>query len=230
MARRIGSYLFSCLSMTSLSLFLVLPLSLQAAGESLPGIHHDVTVSIDPADHRLTVRDSITLSTGYGRQNLRFLLYQGMKGITSSDNVTITIDPSFDAADGPVRAYIVDSPPDAAGEKSSPLGFQVEYSGRIDHPLELLEAEYARGFSETIGTISDQGVFLAGSSYWVPTFGDTLLTFDLTVSLPSDWDAVSQGRRGEHTIKDRRLVSWHSPEPMEEIYLLAGRFFGQRLG
>ena len=44
----------------------------------------------------------------------------------------------------------------------------VAYGGVIDHPLEQVGEEYARGQRETRGTISDGGVFLSGRLALVP--------------------------------------------------------------
>jgi hypothetical protein len=108
-----------------------------------------------------------------------------------------------------------------AGQRS----FTLEYQGSIYHPLEAYGKEEARGFSQTPGIISEEGVYLAGSSFWYPVFDEGLITFNLQVLLPPRWDAVSQGERREHIKKeDKTLVRWESPEPQEEIYLLASRF------
>jgi aminopeptidase N len=101
-----------------------------------------------------------------------------------------------------------------------------EYSGQIDHPVDQLSEEYARGFSETPGTISAEGVYLAGSTYWLPWFNADLITFNLLVLLPAEWDAVSQGARTVHEIRNsQRIVRWDSPELMEEVYLIAAPFY-----
>ena len=47
----------------------------------------------------------------------------------------------------------------------------------------------------------------------------------MSVELPEAWDAVSQGGRTLHEIRDgRRHVTWSSPQPMDEVYLIAARF------
>ena len=66
---------------------------------------------------------------------------------------------------------------------------------------------------------------LSASSWWLPTFGRRLVSFEMSVELPEAWDAVSQGGRTLHEIRDgRRHVSWTSPEPMDDVYLIAARF------
>jgi hypothetical protein len=106
-----------------------------------------------------------------------------------------------------------------------PWNFKLLYGGVIRHPVQATAAEYARGFSETPGTIEPQGVYLAGSSLWVPWFNNGLLTFRLTVGLAEGWDSVSQGRRTcKAPAGDKPETVWECPDPTEEIFLVAGPF------
>ncbi len=103
--------------------------------------------------------------------------------------------------------------------------FTLRYSGVIDHPLEAAGAEQARGFQDSPGLITSDGVVLSGNTNWYPDFGTGLMTFDLEVALPENWDAVSQGERTLHELKKKKTtVRWQSSEPQEEIYLVAAKF------
>ncbi|MDX1765287.1 MAG: M1 family aminopeptidase, partial [bacterium] len=103
--------------------------------------------------------------------------------------------------------------------------FTIDYEGSIDHPLADIGKERARGFRTTAGTISEEGVYLSGYSLWYPRFEGRLETFVLDLELPGGWDGVSQGRRTAHHREESiTRVRWESPEPQEEIYLIAGRF------
>jgi aminopeptidase N len=193
-------------------LLLFLPLSLGASEL----IHHDLSITLAPTAHRITVVDSITLP-GDSPQAATFLLHSGLKPTSSSPLVRIVNEGSRDEA-VPLEAYRVILPP---GLHS----FTMSYAGAIIHPLEQQSRIQARGFQDTPGTISDAGVYLSGTSGWYPDFGSNLMTFDLEVKLPGSWDAISQGERTRH---DRdalsTLVHWKSPEPQESIYLVAAAF------
>ena len=103
--------------------------------------------------------------------------------------------------------------------------FVLRYGGIIDHPVMQYGKEQARGYSHTPGLISEEGVYLAGSSYWYPIFDVPFVTFRINAELPSGWDAVSQGVRASHNKEEQRTnVSWESPEPQEEIFLAAAKF------
>ena len=54
--------------------------------------------------------------------------------------------------------------------------------------------EYARSFARTPGTIGEEGVVLTRATWWVPHFGEDLLDFDLTSTLPEGWDASARAR------------------------------------
>lgn len=121
---------------------------------------------------------------------------------------------------------------DPAAHKITVSGTMRDASGKetpisdtktIDHPIAMEGEDYGRGFAETQGTIQSEGVYLSGESGWYPKSGDGLVTFDLEVSLPVGWDAISQGRR---EVLERgpagTRVRFTSDEPQEEIWLIAG--------
>ncbi|MGB1071140.1 MAG: M20/M25/M40 family metallo-hydrolase [Planctomycetota bacterium] len=104
--------------------------------------------------------------------------------------------------------------------------FRLSAKGVIQEERQEVGGGSSRSFSSTAGTIEEQGVFLAGSSAWIPQPVGEMVTFDLRVSLPAGWDAVSQGKREEHSRSDEgTTVQWKCDSPQEEIYLVAARFF-----
>ncbi len=111
-------------------------------------------------------------------------------------------------------------------KKSSNNSFSISYGGIIKDEIEQSAAEYARGFSETKGIISDNGIYLAGSTYWLPKFeGHILSSFDLAVDIDKEWSIVSQGDRSENKVEgNKKKIAYHSPEPMDEIYLIGAKW------
>jgi len=92
----------------------------------------------------------------------------------------------------------------------------LRYSGRIYRPPSSDGEAYARGFSQTSGTIEPSGVFLSVSSAYYPWFGPSLCTFRLRPLLPTGWHAVSQGTWcGTY---------WLCRRPQDEVYLVAAPF------
>jgi hypothetical protein len=146
-----------------------------------------------------------------------FLLHKGLKPSSPTPGVEIL--------EGKERQHGV---PVESFSMNRPTGletFVIQYEGEIHHPLELFGKEHARGFKQTPGIISEQGVYLGASSYWYPAFGESLVTFSLQVTLPPHWDVVSQGERTNHDRKERgSVVHWGSAKPHEEIHIIAAPF------
>ena len=179
-------------------------------------LHHDLTVTLSPAEHRLSVLDTITLPAGAPAE-LTFILHAGLKPESATPGVKITKEAGAARA-VPVEFYRVRLP-------AAARTFTLRYSGVIYHPLEAAGAEQARGFQDSPGLITSDGVVLSGNTSWYPDPGTGLMTFDLEVTLPEKWDAVSQGERTFHERKKKKsMVRWQSSEPQEEIYLVAAKF------
>jgi len=205
------------------------------AGAAARPMHHELAVRLDPAAHTLEVTDWIVLGDGIRPSadgSYRFVLHAGLDPRVLTSGWKLEAVPgtppgnflginatSETAGDVPLAGYRL-VPEPGAGQP-----VEISYGGVIDHPLDTSGEEYQRSFSETPGLIGPDGVFLAGSSYWVPTFGDNLVVFDMTVrSLTPPWDVVTQGERLKHALDTagKRFLSWRCARPQEEIYLIAG--------
>lgn len=179
-------------------------------------LRHDLKVTLYPTEHRLVAEDSITLPDHYPSE-VHFLLHKGLNPTSPTQGVRIIREHEKKGA-VPIESFKVTLTPGAKR-------FVIRYAGTVHHPLASHDKEYARGFRDTPGIISDEGVYLEGSSLWYPIIDEGFITFHLDVTLPPGWDAVSQGARTLHS-KEKGSVSvrWESPEPQEEIYLVAARF------
>jgi hypothetical protein len=179
-------------------------------------LHHDLKVILSPPEHRLAVLDSITLPNEF-QNKVTFSLHAGLKPTSPTPGVHIMKLAEKRGA-VPLALFNIILPP---GLRT----FAVSYNGIIHHPIEQYGKEQARGFQETPGIISAEGVVLSGASSWYPDFGPGLVTFDLAVKLPPAWEAVSQGERTVHVQGgSTAAVAWNSPEPQNEIYIIAGNF------
>jgi len=204
------SRLFSTIGV--LSLLVLLPAYLPASEP----LHHDLKVALYPEEQRLSATDTITLTKGSSPE-IEFLLHAGLKPSSPTPGVLLM---QREEKRGPValETFKVILPP---GVRS----FIIEYGGSIYHPIESIGNEQARGFKDTTGLISSNGVFLSGNTFWYPRIGEGMMTFTLEVKLPQGWDAVSEGERVKHSLgRDGTMAKWRSPEPQDEIYLVADRF------
>ncbi|MCU0289649.1 MAG: hypothetical protein MUF15_25060, partial [Acidobacteria bacterium] len=224
-------------------IFIILQVSAVYAEEKF--LNHDLTVEIRPDEQFIHVRDIIRFPADpfpQGDEEIQFLLHGNFNILYHSKHITIEketeeLNPAFFGINTPGFTFAAKVPlnrysihlyrkltPPKPNEPKKDFVITLEYEGVINHPIEKNGSEYARGFSETPGIISSQGVYLAGASYWVPWFNDRLVTFRMDTRIPGNWYSISQGRRFYHTNNSGNLTRWESPEPMDEIYLVAARF------
>jgi hypothetical protein len=194
------------------------------------GVHHQLNVDLNVKHQSISVVDTITYPAGLIKEGekLTFSLNRNLTVNSLSEYYTITeAKPEDDS--GEVITYAVTYPP----SKMAFLEIPIEYSGKIADEIAQGAAEYARGFSETDGIIGEDGVYLAGSTYWIPSFKEPLFTYNLKVELREDWNVVSQGERTINVIKDgKRIIKYESPNPTEEVYLISAEWteYGQMAG
>jgi len=188
---------------------------------SAQNAYQNIHVKIDVAESTISIENAINLPEGLLDANHSTFLYL---------NSSLAIEPIKGG-----KLIEVENNEDATGyvkkykltlNKSSKNSFTIIYKGVIKDEVEQSATEYARGFSETKGTITDNGIYLAGATYWLPKFGnDMLSSFDLNVIINKNWSIVSQGERTKNATEgDTKSITYHSPEPMDEIYLIGAKW------
>ena len=183
---------------------------------SIKTINHDINISLYPEKHSFIAEDTITLTEDRPSE-LFFRLHKGLNPSSSTEGVSLA------KGTGETENVLFET-----YRMTLPQGVTavlLRYGGIIDHPVMHYGKEQARGYSHTPGLISAEGVYLAGSSYWYPVFDGPFVTFRMNAELPDGWDAVSQGVRVLHNKDEKKTnVHWESPEPQEEIFLVAAKF------
>ncbi|MBF0135710.1 MAG: M1 family peptidase [Magnetococcales bacterium] len=181
-------------------------------------LHHQVEVALDPARHFLEGRDTVRIPDVAALEQIGFWLHANLEIIAAEPPVhpvaNVGADPSH------LRRYTIDLP----GDNRGPLMLTLHYQGTIHHPLTAQAKSYRGGHETTPGHISDKGVFLADGSGWVPEFAESLVTYDLSVSVPPGWQVVSQGSRERVpgvTPESQFLTRWHVAQPTDELHLIA---------
>jgi uncharacterized iron-regulated protein len=167
-------------------------------------VHHRMTVALDPAAHTLRVVDHVRLGDG----QREFQLHAALE--VEAGNATL-VRVAGDEAE--IARYRVEG-------LSPDEELELTYGGRFDFGLGDQKEEYTRGFRDTAGIVGEEGVYLAGSGFWVPAFGDGLVSFELEVEQPDGWHVVSQG--GGTSRGDDGRARWDSGGPMEEVFLVGG--------
>jgi len=198
-------------------------------------IHHQINAQIIPEKSFIEVTDSITVPTNLLKNKLSFMLNQKFTLGKSSNNIKIVksdklikakdvgMDREGDEVFGKLKLakYTVEY----SQNTKNNLTFVVHYKGTINSPIKQSAENYQRGFSQSPGIIDTLGVYLAGSTYWIPSFGNELITFDLTVKSPAGWKTVSQGKRTLNKDENNfHIDKWEIKSPQEEVFLIAAKF------
>ncbi len=212
-------------------LFLFIALIANAQNVKAP-FHHKIDAKISPTTSMLEVTDIITINESELKNGLEFKLHHALKVDKNEfiklekENVSgedIGMDKDDVGSDEKLslNLYKVNIPKNHTGN----LELTLKYSGKIAAPVKQSDENYARGFSESSGIIWEKGVYLAGSTYWVPYFNEGMVTFNLTTTAPKDWRVVTIGKRTDNEIKgDVHIDTWDSPTPQEEVFLIAAAF------
>jgi len=195
--------------------------------QSFDAVNHNLFVQINPETSEIRVTDSIDMEGDFKKE---FLLHAGFTPVSLSKEIALEkITENTEASDVGMDRDDVDGSSDLKLTKwkikGSATRFVISYQGKIESEIEQSEENYQRGFSESPGIISSIGIYLAGSTFWVPVFADKLMTFSLTTELPEDWKNVSQGTRIKEELRsDKHIDTWVCNKPQEEIFLIAARF------
>jgi Peptidase family M28/Peptidase family M1 domain/PDZ domain len=202
-----------------------------------PLVHHDLAVALDPSGHRLKVRDRIRIPGALVTAPLTISLNADLNVQAVSGGFTLVpvrarvpgADSGIDRDDHdlasrvPVNVYRVEG-----ATPGQDLSGQIDYEGVINFAVQDSGGEYARSFSQSPGLIEAKGVYLAGSTHWVPQVGgDALMTYTLQVAMPEGWKSVSQGERSAGDspgLLAGVLERWTVATPTEEVHLIAAPF------
>ena len=172
-------------------------LVLLTAGSALaagPAIHHKVTAKIEPAAHTIEATDVITIPADIAGSITHFTLLGDLTVTSETPGVTVRLetagisgeDAGMDKEDLEGTSSILQNRYSIDfGDTEGGVTFTLRFRGTIFYPIEQLGEEYARSFSQTPGLIEERGAYLAGSTSWIPRFGDGLITFELTSEVPS---------------------------------------------
>jgi aminopeptidase N len=162
--------------------------------------HHELIVRLDPARHEISATDHVRFAAKLPSD---FVL----AGALGVQRVTV------EGAPVPARQTNEQWHLELADRDTHEI--TIEYGGVIP----------GDGGEDANGVLVDpSGTFLSGAA-WYPDFGSTLVSFDLTVSVPAGQVAVAPGRLAdEDSSKEGYRARFVSEAPMEEIALFAGPY------
>jgi hypothetical protein len=196
------------------SLFLSIIVSVSGFSQLL---NHQLNVHVNIEGKSLIISDEVHLSKDFLNKidTLSFHLNDAFNITLINDNYTLK---EVNTPHNSLKKYII--------EKIKPdddVVLTLNYVGIIDNQIK--SDNVTQGVSKTSGIISDNGVYLNGSTYWVPSFGTELFTFNMTVQIDKEWDVVSQGTRTINDINgEKKKVTYNAINPMQEIFLIASKW------
>ncbi len=193
-------------------------------------VHHNLTVRIDPKTAHISVTDSIS---NLQSLDTEFSLNASLKPTSFSKNAKAeqlatgekAKDVGMDRDDSGGSGSTIKLNKWKVTLKKGSGSFVVQYEGGINFSFSGSAEDYARGFSESPGIINESGIYLAGSTFWIPAIGEKEVTYTLTTTLPAGWKTVSQGERTKDLLKgDQHTDSWSCNTAQEEVFLIGARF------
>jgi aminopeptidase N len=223
-----GGHLCMRIPLSSLLLILIF---LVSTGQSAQIVHQEIEAKIEPAQHSITVTDvvTVTIKQGEGKpEPFGFFLNRNLEltvvsAVDTGLPFTLQEIPSQSTEYAQAKFYEVFPPEVGWGTETLRLRFV--YHGILFDPLQPPDPTYGRGFAQTTGLITSQGIYLAGSTFWVPSRPGELFSFTLRTILPEGYASVSQGKRVTNKVVEGMVhTEWHCPFPQEEIYLIAGKY------
>lgn len=185
--------------------------------------HHQMEITLSPDTSEIHVKDHILIPEQNQDDKASIELDFSLHGdltVTDVQGAQIKLRQS-NAVSGstvPLKYYTLTLPPQQKD-------FTLYFGGKINHPVQGPDQEYARSFSYSPGVISSEGIFLANSSSWYPQFENAMVSFRLDIQVPPGWDAVSQGALvHEQKTQATQRVIWEEKQAQDDIYLVAGRY------
>jgi aminopeptidase N len=194
-----------------------------------PPIHHHLHIELDPDTHAISGLDSIQLPLQHRTSSsVAFVLHPQLTFDRMEFNGQSLPVPAAAAPltlPSPSTRRVVNIPLPPLEHPDQPAVLTLAYHGLIDDSPKASGGLRFVKPDDTNGHIGPHGVYLTYETFWHPTWEQTLSTFDLTLSLPSDWEAITQGREVGQTITDgRRTSQWSITLPSEALTLAANHF------
>jgi hypothetical protein len=187
--------------------------------------HHSLRVVLDPARHRLSVSDTLTPPGADAGRGVDFLLNAALK-VTASEPAVAEV-PAGEADAGGLSGIDGASDLYAAGKLkryrvrlAAGAAVKLSYEGAFDFGLSDPKEEYTRGFRETLGIVSPEGVYLAGGGFWYPRLDAGLVDYELELQQPAGWHTIGPGNGASRDASG--LARWDSHGAVDEITLVGG--------
>ena len=185
--------------------------------KKINNVEHKIFAEVYPKKGEINVTDTMIIPIEKWNKQKEHSFYLN-KGLKISSTKNLSVENNGICKDSLNNKYTIKSIDKLNG---NPI-LILKYSGKFFGKFEDQTAEYARGFNETNGVVSDTGIYLSSTSCWLPQFNENYLsTFDLKVKIPKPWKVVSGGKR---TILNDNIFNYNSTNPLDDIFLIANKW------
>jgi len=214
-------------------------ITLAAASGSAEGLVsfdlHDIRLVLDVPSQKAAVTDQgqVQVEKGWnlfllsGSAKISSLIIDGKSvdyhvvGIADTAQLPPEVKaelPKLDAAGEPLLVFF-----EAAESKAVP--FEVAFEATFADPVETVQFSREKVGNEVRGTIIEQGAYLSPSAYFYPIGDEQLANFRVTVDLPPEWLAVSDGNPISSVLENnRRVETFENPYANDGLTVMAAPY------
>lgn len=187
----------------------------------IENIEHKIFAKVFPETGEINVSDSLTIPIEFWNK-LKDHSFTLNKGLVIKNIEKLNIENKGLSSDSLDNLYYVKSINKINGNPILILSYNGKFYGKFEDQI----AEYARGFSETNGIVSDTGVYLSSSSSWLPQFDlNCLIKYQLKVEINKDWKVLSAGDLISKTENNDKIIyNFESNNPIDDVFLIANKW------
>ena len=224
--------MFTLRSLTCLIVGFLITIHVSEAS-TLPIIHHTLNVALDPNTHRLSAKDVLQLpSTLLNESPLSFALNPHLiidRVEINGQVLSLSQNPNTPSDQTGFTKWIIEYPSSSHKPSDELRALTIVYHGLIDDsPTASSGLRFVRP-DKTNGHVGQQGIYLTSETFWYPTWEHHLVTFELTLTLPANWQAITQGREIDQAVTETQQTShWSISSPTEALTLAANQFVVQK--
>ena len=178
-------------------------------------VHHDLTISLEPLENRLTGKDRIRVEPGQSE-------FLGFELSRNAQVQRVTVK-------GSSRSFTFEGSllrlPVLPEEKGREMEVLVEYAALFKDPVPEAPVNTDNPGYGVTGIVSEKGTFLLGGAGWHPQIPGSRPTYKLTIEAPEGILAVSAGKSlGHETLNGKTYSAWEVDFPLEGLSLSAGPY------
>lgn len=187
----------------------------------IENIEHKIFAKVFPETGEINVSDSLTIPIEFWNK-LKDHSFTLNKGLVIKNIEKLNIENKGLSSDSLDNLYYLKSINKINGNPILILSYNGKFYGKFEDQI----AEYARGFSETNGIVSDTGVYLSSSSSWLPQFDlNCLIKYQLKVEINKDWKVLSAGDLISKTENNDKIIyNFESNNPIDDVFLIANKW------